>query len=165
MNERNRLLADLILDLLRDRPEGAALQYASTEEACGGYGRMLVVPGGEHLEHQGGIEVRIFGWPRLTPGDEYEEVASVAAMLRLGFVYDGHDWTWRRPFMPTLVPVAAHAMSRAMAEAWQIVEGDPTELLVHIHLLDADEIRGMVDGSRCDRCTDQCGRVHAEEDQ
>jgi len=162
------LLADLILELLHDHPEGAALQFASTEEACGGYGRMLIDPAADPDDaddHPAGIEARIFGWPRLTPGDEHERVGAVAAMLRLGFVYDGRDWTWRRPYMPALVPVAAHAMSRAMAEAWEIVEGDPSGLLVHIHLLEADEIKGMLDGSRCDRCTEQCGRVHAEEGQ
>jgi len=150
------LLADLILQLLVDRPEGGVVQLASAEEACGAYGRVVVAP-----DHH--VEARMFGWPRLTPGDEYEAVSAIAAMLRLGFVYDGTDWIWSRPFLPALVPVAAHAASRAMAEAWEIVEGTSSELLVSVHLLTNDEIAGIVDGSRCERCANGCGRVDHEE--
>ena len=132
------------------------MQLASAEEACGAYGRVVVAP-----DHH--VEARMFGWPRLTPGDEYEAVSAIAAMLRLGFVYDGTDWIWSRPFLPALVPVAAHAASRAMAEAWEIVEGTSSELLLSVHLLTDNEIAGIVDGSRCEGCANGCGRVDHEE--
>ena len=147
------MLADQMLSELVTCDDGGVLMLAASEDGCGAYGRIIVDPFGL-------IEVRMFGWLRLTPGDAEEDVAAVGAMLRLGFVYDGTDWVWTRGFAEVLVPVAAHAAGRALAEAWSINDGNWTECLVAFHLLEREHVIEIAQGHRCERCADCCGRVH-----
>ncbi len=147
------MLADQMLNKLAECDDGGVLMLAATEAGCGAYGRLIFDPWSS-------IEVRMFGWPRLTPGHADEDTASVAAMLRLGFVYDGTDWVWERPFLAALLPVAAHAAGRALAEAWTVTDGDWTECLFAFHLLPREHVIEIADGKRCERCADSCAQVH-----
>jgi hypothetical protein len=141
------MITDLVLELLLEDPEGAVVMLAASDPECGAYGRVTVDPGSV-------IEVRMFGWPRLTPGHPEEVVGAVGAVLRLGFVYDGRDWVWSKPYMPALLPVAAHAVRRALAEAWEIVNGTWSECLLHVRVLEPAEVEALAKGSACDRCLD-----------
>lgn len=150
MLDGTMLMADRILLAVAvlDRGSGVIL-LASTEDGCGGYGRISIDPWSS-------IEVRMFGWPMLTPGHTDESPKAIGAMLRLGFVYDGVDWLWQRPFMPQLVPVAAHATGRALAEAWTIIGGIETSRLVEVRVLDTEVVDRMAAAETCGRCAAEC---------
>jgi hypothetical protein len=147
-----RVIAEQVLDQIAGAPSGCVIMLASTEEGCGAYGRVVVDP-------WEALDVTMFGWPKLTPGDPDEDPAAVGTMLRLGFRYDGTDWTWRRPFHPALVAVAAHAVSRALAEVWQVVGGTSSESLVWVHRLGPAHLAALTDGC-CERCVSSCGDDH-----
>ncbi len=128
----------------------SVVMLGSTEEGCGGYGRLVIDP-------WAAIEVRFFGWPMLVPGGDGERPDSSAAMRRLGFGFDGTDWVWRKSFLPQLVPVAAHVAVRAMAEAWMIGEGE-ADGLVQVYPLDLGEVALIASGLACERCAAGCTR-------
>ncbi len=116
-------VADRVLEAVSENElPVSVVMLASREEDCGGYGRVVIDPWET-------IEVRFFGWPILTPGHAEERVGAISAMLRLGFVFNGADWIWRKVFVWGLVPVAAHAAARALAEAWTISEPEVERLV------------------------------------
>jgi len=151
------VLADRLLRELARHPGDAAILVCPTAPGHGAYGRLAVCP-------IDAVEARLFGWPRLSPGHPDEVPAAIGAMLRLGFGFDGTDWVWRRNFRPELVPVAAHALGRALAEAWHLGAHPADERLVTLRPLDHHELAAMAEGIQCERCAQQCGRVHIEGD-
>lgn len=143
------MFAAQILTTLSEHSDGGAVMVATTEEGCGGYGRLIVEPWSF-------IEARMFGWPMLDPGSREVHNGHIRSMLQLGFVFDGTDWVWRRDFVPELVPVAAHAVERALLEVWQLQSGTVASRQVEIRCLTADELAGIIDGTTCDRCLGPC---------
>jgi hypothetical protein len=99
------------------------------------------------------------GWPRLEPANPTAEPAAVAWLLRLGFVLDGTDWVWRRAFLPELVPVAAHAAGRALAEAWALT-GKKADRLLDVKRLDLADVLLRAAGDRCGRCIGEVCEEH-----
>jgi hypothetical protein len=152
------VLADRLLSELAHHTSDAALLVSPTAPGHGAYGRLAVCP-------SEAIEARLFGWPRLLPGHPDEVPAAIGVMLHLGFGFDGTDWVWRRPFRPELVPVAAHALGRAMAEAWHIGAHPADERQIVVRHLADHEVAAMAAGIQCERCAHDCGRVHHEGDE
>lgn len=143
------MYTDRIIKALNDCPTGGAVMLATTEEGCGGYGRVWV-------DETGSIEARVFGWPMLDPGDASALNSHLETLLRLGFEWDGNDWVWTRRFRPELVPVAAHAASRALLEVWELAPGTTASRMFTVHDITADELMGMALGSTCERCVGPC---------
>ncbi len=138
-------VAARVLDAVLESDQAlSVVMLSSAEKGCGAYGRAVIDPWET-------IEVRFFGWPILTPGGIEERPSALAALLRLGFMFDGADWVWRKAFVPAVVPVAAHAAARALVEAWSISEPD-VDRLVDVKVLDLDEAAQVACGSACARC-------------
>ena len=149
------MLADQVMTHLAECTDGGVVLLASTEQGSGGYGRVVVDPWDE-------IEVRMFGWPRLTPGRPEEETGAVAAMLRLGFEFDGTDWVWSRAFLPQWLPVAAYAVDRALIDAWSVLAGTWSECLVDIRTLPFETVVDIAAGRCCERCGTDCTGTHGD---
>ena len=96
------------------------------------------------------IEVRMFGWDRLTPGSVEEHTPAIAALLRNRFVFDGDDWVWRRSFTVPMVPVAAHLFALTLIDTWDIHPGSVEESLLATGTIP----RACERCERCDRCLD-----------
>lgn len=142
--------ADRILALAVDQPDGCVVMIETTEQGCGGYGRLSI-------DAWRTIELRLFGWPRLVPGDDEVDDAAVESLRRLGLSFDGTDWVWTQPYMAELVPVAAHAAQRAISEVWHLHPGHWTDGLVRFRLLDMSEVIAVAAGALCERCVGDCG--------
>lgn len=148
-DERSTMFASDIIDELQQNPAGGAVMVTTTEEGCGGYGRLVV-------DTWSFIEARMFGWPMLDPGHGDAHNGHIRSLMQLGFTFDGTDWVWRRDFVPELVPVAAHAVERALLEVWELQAGTSAARNVAIRRLTDDELAGILDGSTCDRCLGPC---------
>lgn len=143
------MFAITMLEELHRLPDGGAVIVGTTEEGCGGYGRLIVDPWSY-------VEARLFGWPTLDPASNEVHVGHVRSMMQLGFEFDGTDWVWRRAFVPELVPVAAHAVERALLEVWELQVGTRAASMVHIRALTDDELAAVVAGTSCTRCLGPC---------
>lgn len=142
-------IADRLLHLVSQQPDACVVIFGSPEGGCGAYGRLGV-------DTWNSIEVRFFGWPRLVPGDELEEVEAVEALRRSGFRFDGTDWVWTRAYDPRLVPVAAHASQRVLAESWSIRAGCSGDSFLTLRLLDTSEVLAVAAGTLCAWCVGDC---------
>lgn len=141
------LLADRLLEFVYANLDGVSVMIASTVEGTGAYGRLTVDP-----LHS--TEVRLFGWPRLQLRSPQADRSAIASLLRLGFVHLDGDWVWRSAPLPELVPVAAHAAQRALAEAWQIPPQEATPEHIRLYALDGVEIMLIASGVLCSWCAD-----------
>lgn len=143
------VLADALLALAAQEPDGAVILLGSATPGAGGYGRLSIDPYGD-------IELRLFGWPRLTPGHDHHVADATAALARDSFSFDGRDWVWRRPYRALLVPVAAYAAQRALADGWLVVADDLASMVRPI-LLDIVDHALVESGVVCGRCIgDMC---------
>lgn len=147
--EQPLYFADRILELIAGQPDGCVVMFDSTEGGCGGYGRLAVDPDGV-------IELRMFGWPRLTPGAPDADVESIVPLARSGLRFDGTDWVWLHAYDPRLVPVAAHAAQRAIADGWHLLAGQWSEVFIKFRLLDPTEVASIAEGSLCAWCAGDC---------
>ena len=140
VNGRSGVIESLLLESCCDLPaEGGRVWVGCSTPDTGGYGLVTI-------SSWPGIEVRMFGWDRLTPGSPCEHTPAIASLLRHTFVFDGADWVWRRPLTTAMVPVAAHLLARALADAWAIVPGADEKLL------DVHAIQPGTDECECNRC-------------
>lgn len=138
------VLADQLLALVAQHPDGVVILLGSTRPGTGGYGQLSVDPYGE-------LEVRLFGWPRLTPGHAQHVETATSALAHDGFEFDGRDWVWRRGYRSVLVPVAAYAAQRALADGWLVVVEDLASMVRPI-VLDLGDLALVEAGVVCGRC-------------
>lgn len=141
------LLADRLLEYAYANLDGVSVMIASTAAGTGAYGRLTVDP-----LHS--TEVRMFGWPRLQPQSPDADRGATASLLRLGFVLVDGDWAWRAEPRPELVPVAAHAAQRALAEAWRITPQEASPEHIRLYALDGVQIMLIASGVLCSWCAD-----------
>ena len=145
-------LAEQLLALVDAEPDGTVILLGSTHTGSGGYGLLSVDP---YSTTTCGITVRMFGWPRLTPGHEAQSVSAISAMAADGFSFNGADWMWARPYRPELVVVAAYAVQRALADGWAMI-GTDVGRLVRPLPLDAGDLALMAANVVCSRCVGDC---------